>query len=292
MSKKYIKTTLMYIILTLIALFLVGPFLWLLFTSIKTTGNVYKLTSISDIFPTFKDVWPLTNIFENFKTVLKTVPLILPKFKPEFSPGFFLNTIWITFWGISLELLICSLAAYPLARLNFPGKNFFFFLFISTLMLPAQANMIINFVTIRKLGLFDTYTAVILPSIVNIFGIFLMRQAYIVIPQEVEDAARIDGCSELNIWYRIMLPLARPALATLAIFSFLAHWNSFMWPLIILKSETKYPFSVGLSYLSNMFASDFRSVAAGAVLSMIPVIVIFILMQKQFIRGITTGAVK
>lgn len=273
---KTIKLTGLYLSLLTLALFLTGPFLWLLFTSLKTGENVFRLKDFSDILPI-----PAT--LDNFVSVWKSIPLI---------PAFFLNTIWITAWGILLTLLIASLAAYPLARIEFPGRAFIFGLMLSTMMLPAQANMIVNFITIRKLGLFDTYTAIFLPSIVNVFGIFLMRQAYLVIPREIEDAARVDGCGELQIWYRIMLPLTKPSLATLAVFDFVAYWNTFMWPLVILKHEAKYPLSVGLSYLSNMFASDFRLVAAGCVLSIIPVIILFLLAQKQFIRGITAGAVK
>lgn len=265
-----------YAILILLALFMIFPFLWLFLTAIKTSGNMFKIKTITDLMP-----WPVS--FANFVKVLKDVPLI---------PKFLVNTVWITLWGVTGGLLTSALAAYPLARYKFPGQNFIFFMFISTMMLPTQANMIVNFITIRKLGLFDTYMAIILPSLVSVFGIFLMRQAYLTIPKELEDAARLDGCSELNLWWRVMLPLTRPALGALAIFSFVGYWNTFMWPLVIMKTESKYPFAVGLTYLSNMFESDFRSVAAGSVISMIPIIVIFILMQKQFIKGITAGAVK
>ncbi|MBI2265455.1 MAG: carbohydrate ABC transporter permease [Armatimonadetes bacterium] len=270
------------------ALFLTGPFVWLLITSLKTGGNIFQLASFSDFLPSlcmqhFGPVSVPFPCFDNFISTLRDVPLI---------PRFFGNTVWICLWGVLGELLIASLAAYPLARLEFPGKTIIFTALLATMMIPAQANMIVNFVTIRKLGLFDSYAAIVLPSMVTVFGIFLLRQAYLVIPGELEDAARIDGCSELAIWYRIMLPLVRPALATLAIFTFVSYWNTFMWPLVVLKHEAKYPLAVGLSHLANMFSSNFRVVAAGSVLSMIPVIVLFLCMQKQFIKGITAGAVK
>jgi len=257
-------------------LFLTGPFLWLAATAFKTTGDVFTIKGLADLVP-----WPLE--LDNFIQVLRNVPLL---------PRFFLNTILICLLGVVSELFIAALAGYPLARLEFPGKGLVFGLMLSTLMLPAQANMIVNFITIRKLGLFDTYLAVVLPSMVSVFGIFLMRQAYLVIPRELEDAARLDGCGEWNLWTRVILPLARPSLATLAVFSFVSYWNTFMWPLVVLKHESHYPLAVGLTYLSNMFASDFRLVAAGSVLSMVPIIIMFVVMQKQFISGITAGAVK
>lgn len=204
----------------------------------------------------------------------------------------FRNTVLICVFGVTLELLIAALAAYPLARMEFPGKTLVFALMLSTMMLPAQATMIVNFNTIRLLGLFDTYTAVVLPSLVSVFGIFLMRQAFITVPKELDEAARIDGASDLQIWWRILVPLSRPALGTLGIFSFVAYWNSFIWPLVILKHEDRYPLAVGLQFLAEVFDKSFGKVAAGSVLSMLPILIVFLLLQRQFIRGITAGAVK
>jgi len=272
-----------YTILILLALFLTGPFLWLTSTSLKSGQDLFKLNSIKDLIPS-------SPTFENFQRV-RTAFDTPGKHENKFF-NFFKSTIIIVGLGIILEIVIASLAAYPLARMEFPGKNFIFATMLATMMIPMQANMIVNFITIRKLGLFDTYAAVVLPSAVSVFGVFLMRQAYLVIPQEIEDAARIDGCSELQLWYRIMLPLSRPAMATLAIFSFVAFWNSFMWPLVVLKSDRLYPLSVGLAFLADTFDSNFRLVAAASVLSMLPVIAVFAVMQRHFIKGITAGAVK
>lgn len=265
-----------YILMLAIAFFLTGPFLWLASTSFKSGQDVFRLESLKDFFPTNPSL-------ENFRLVLEQMPQL---------PAFFINTVIIVILGIVFNLLLASLAAYPLARLNFPGRDFIFGLLLSTMILPAEANMIVNFITIRKMGLYDTLIAVVLPGMVTAFGIFLMRQAYIVIPVELEDAARIDGCSEFMLWYKIMLPLTRPALATLSIFTFVAFWNSFMWPLVILQNKELYPLAVGLTYLMNTFDTNFRLVAAGSVLSMIPIIIVFLVMQKQFVKGITAGAVK
>jgi putative chitobiose transport system permease protein len=267
---------LLYLLLTLIAFFCLFPFLWLLATALKPAGAVYTLKSFKDLIP-----YPIS--LRNFIDIWKELPLL---------GKFFFNTLWICFWGVIFELSIAALAAYPLAKLEFPGKNFIALLLLSTLMLPAQASMMVNFVTIRNLHLFDTYTAIILPSLVSVFGIFILRQAYIVIPGELEDAARIDGASELKIWWTISLPLSKPALGVLAVFSWMAYWNTFMWPLIILKHEAKYPLAVGLSYIANMFSSDFRLVAAGCIISMLPVIILFLFTQQFFLSGLTKGALK
>jgi len=147
-------------------------------------------------------------------------------------------------------------------------------------------------VTLIRLHLVDTYAAVYLPGVASIFGIFLLRQAYLVIPQDIEDAARIDGADEMRLWAQVMLPLVTPALATLAIVEFTGYWNSFLWPLIVLKSPDRYPLAVGLLYLSGLFAHNTRYIAAGAVLITLPVIAVFILLQRYFLRGIMLGAVK
>lgn len=256
-------------------LFLTGPFLFLLSTSLEG-GDLFRLESPADLLPKEPTLEAYPAVFERLPDL----------------PRFFLNTALICFFGVTLELIFASLAAYPLARMEFRGKNLVFALMLATLMLPAQANMIVNFVTIRFLGLFDTLVAVFLPSAVSVFGVFLMRQAFLVIPRELEDAARIDGCGDFWIFSRIMLPLAKPALGTLGLFAFVAHWNSFMWPLVILKSRELYPLPVGLNYMANAFDSEFRLVAAGSVLAMLPIILLFLALQKQFISGITAGAVK
>lgn len=252
-----------------------GPFLFLLFTSLEG-GDVFALHRLSDVLPNQPSLAAYREVFVKL---------------PEL-PAFFGNTALLCGLGVTLELVLATLAAYPLARMEFRGKTVLMGALLATMMLPAQANIIVNFVTIRQLGLYDTLTAVLLPSAVTVFGVFLMRQAFLVVPRDLEDAARVDGASEWFIFARVMVPLTRPALGTLALFSFVSHWNSFMWPLVILEDKSKYPLSVGLAYMAQAFDSNFRLVAAGSVLSMIPILVMFLLMQKQFIRGITAGAVK
>lgn len=262
-----------YLGLLALALFTTFPLLWLLSTALRTGGRVFG-------FPPQVLPWPAS--LDNFAVVWQTMPL----------PRFFLNTVILAGLAVALNLVLCALAAYPLARMEFPGRRAVFALLLSTLMLPGHVGLIVNFVTLLRLRLIDTYAGVLLPGAVSVFGIFLLRQAFLTVPQELEDAARIDGASEWTIWWRIMLPVIAPALATLALFEFVAVWNSFLWPLIVLKSPEKYPLAVGLLYLSGLFAHNTRAVAAGAVLMTLPVIVVFLFTQRFFMRGLAVGAVR
>jgi len=262
-----------YLGLTALAAVTVFPLLWLLATSLRATGTIFA-------FPPVLIPRPAT--LENFAGVLSTMPFA----------RFFANTVYITGVGIALTLLVSALAGYPLARMRFPGRDAIFYAIVGSLMLPQHMGLILNFVTLMRLHLIDTYAAVYLPSAASIFGIFLLRQAYLVVPQEIEDAARIDGAGELRLWAQVMLPLVTPALATLAIVEFTGYWNAFLWPLIVLKSPDHYPLAVGLLYLSGLFATNTRYIAAGAVLMTVPVIVLFLFLQRYFLRGIMLGAVK
>lgn len=275
MARNPFETALRWVLLVALTLLCLGPFMFLVFTSFEG-GDVFALKTLSDILPS---QWTTQAYFDVFE-------------KMPALPYFFWSTAIICTFGVLMELGFATLAAYPLARMEFRGKGPIMGALLATMMLPAQANIIVNFVTIRQLNLYDTLTAVLLPSAVTVFGVFLMRQAFLVVPRDLEDAARVDGASEWFIFWRVMVPLTRPALGTLALFSFVSHWNSFMWPLVVLQTKTKYPLSVGLSHMAQAFDSNFRLVAAGSVLSMIPILLMFLAMQKQFIRGITAGAVK
>ncbi|HEV2357736.1 MAG TPA: carbohydrate ABC transporter permease [bacterium] len=263
----------MYLLLTALAVVTVFPFLWLLATALGSHGAVFA-------FPPALIPRPAT--LANFAGVWQTMPV----------GRFFLNTAYITGMGIVLTLLVSAAAGYPLARMRFPGRDQIFYAIVASLMLPQHVGLILNFVTMMRLHLVDTYAAVYLPSLASVFGIFLLRQAYLVVPAEIEDAARIDGAGEFRLWAQVMLPLVAPALATLAIIEFSAYWNSFLWPLIVLKSPDRYPLAVGLLYLSGLFAFNTRYIAAGAVLMTVPVIVVFVALQRYFLRGIMLGAVK
>ena len=249
------------------------PFVWLLATSLRSTGTVVS-------FPPVLIPHPPT--LANYAGIWATMPLA----------RFFANTVYITGVGIVLTVVVSALAGYPLARMRFPGRDAIFYAIVGSLMLPQHVGLILNFVTLMRLHMVDTYAAVYLPSAASVFGIFLLRQAYLTIPAEIEDAARIDGAGEFRLWGQIMLPLVAPALATLAIIEFSGYWNSFLWPLIVLKSPEKFPLAVGLLYLSGLFAYNTRYIAAGAVLMTLPTIAVFLALQRYFLRGITIGAVK
>lgn len=256
-----------------LAAFTTFPLLWLVSIALRTSGSVFG-------FPPQLLPWPPS--LANFVTVWETMPL----------PRFFVNTLILCVAAVVLNLVLCSLAAYPLARMEFPGRKLIFALLLSTLMLPGHIGLIVNFITLLRLRLIDTYAGVLLPGAVSVFGIFLLRQAFLTVPTELEDAARIDGASEWTIWWRVMLPVITPALAALALFEFVAVWNSFLWPLIVLKLPDKYPLAVGLLYLSGLFAHNTRAVAAGAVLMTLPIIIVFLFTQRFFMRGLTVGAVR
>jgi putative chitobiose transport system permease protein len=263
----------LYLLLLAIAVFTTFPFLWTLLVSLKTTGPIFSIPP---------DLTLRGLSAANYTGVWETLPL----------PRYIVNSLYISAMGVTLTLVICSLAAYPLARMQFPGKNLVFYAIIATLMLPEHIGLIVNFVTMIKLRLVDTYTSVFLPSLASIFGIFLLRQAYLSVPQELEDAARIDGANDLVIWRHVMLPLITPALATLAIFQFVAFWNSFLWPIIILKTPDKYPLAAGLLYLRGLFAHNTRYIAAGTVIATLPIVIVFLFTQRYFMRGIATGAIR
>lgn len=267
-----VKRVLLYLLMTVIALIMLGPFLWLLSTSLKEASYIYA-------YPPQLIPRPLT--LESYIAVIKQLDFLT----------YFLNSVFITLGGISLNAIFSSMAAYPLARFEFPGKKIIFAAMISTMFLPNSAGLIVNFLTMKRLNLVDRRVAVFLPAAVTVFGIFLLRQTYLKIPGELEDAARIDGASEFGIWWRIMLPLSKPALVTLIIFDFVTHWNSFLWSLIILQDPKKYPLAAALQYLQGVFAYDFKLIAAGTVISVIPIIIVFLVFQKQYMSGMA-GAVK
>jgi len=267
----FIKLIIRYILLIIIAIVLVGPFLWLLSNSFRAGGNIYSLSLI-----------PEKITFHNFIYVWERYSIGRSAF----------NSFYVAGLTIVFNLILCSLAAYPLARMEFPGRNVIFFLILSTLMVPFQLIMFPLFKICVDLHLKDTYMGIILPFSVGAFGIFLIKQFYITIPKELEESARIDGAGDLMIWAKIMFPLTKPALATLAIFTFVGSWSNFLWPLIILQSEEKFTLPLIVSSLMGVFSGDWHYLAAASVISIIPVIIFFLLLQRYFIEGMIVGAIK
>ncbi len=274
---KKLSTHLFLIILSIIS---VGPFLWLLSTALKSENE--------NIFSYPPSFIPEHITFANFIGVWNSVPFA----------AYIINSTIVCVFTILLNLILSALAGYPLARMEFKGKNLVFFAILATIMVPFQVIMIPVYLMVLRLNMVDSISAfsgfsgLILPFAVNAFGIFLMRQAFMSIPKELEEAAVIDGCNAFQIWRKIMLPLVKPALATLAIFTFVGAWSEFLWPSIVLTKQQMYTLPVGLTHLQGVFSSNWRYIAAGAVISIIPILVVFLALQKFFIEGSTQGAVK
>ncbi|MBQ9246572.1 carbohydrate ABC transporter permease [bacterium] len=265
------------ILMSVLSLF---PFIWLISTALKGIDeNIFQYP------PVFI---PKNITFENFVGVWKKIPFLL----------YFLNSFIVAAFTVILNLLFSSLAAYPLARMEFKGKGLIFGSILATIMIPFQAIMLPVYLIVLKLHLVDSYgitmgyLGLILPFAVNAFGIFLMRQAFLAIPKEMEEAAFIDGCSIFNIWRKILIPMTTPTLAVLAIFTFIGSWGEFLWPSIVLTNKALYTLPVGVNDLQGMFSANWRYIAAGSIISIIPIIIFFVTMQKYFVSGQNEGAVK
>ena len=264
----------MYGILGAIAIAMLFPLLWLVSTALKSPSE--------NIFQSPPQLLPSQPTLLNFATVWQSNP---------FGQYLFNSTV-VAVLTVGLNLLFCSLAAYPLARLDFRGKDVIFAVVVSTIMIPFQIVMIPLYILTVQLGLRNTYLGIILPAIASAFGIFLLRQAFQGVPKELEEAARMDGCSELGLWWHIMLPAIRPALVTLAIFVFIGSWSDFLWPLIVTDRPEYYTLPLGVATLASTFSLDWRLIAAGSVISIAPVLLFFLLMQRYIVPTDTGSGVK
>jgi putative chitobiose transport system permease protein len=263
-----------YLVLGAIALVMLLPLLWLVSTAFKSpTENIFQ-------FP--PQLIPAQPTIQNFVQVWQSNPF----------GQYLFNSILVAVLTVSLNLLFCSLAAYPLARLNFRGREAIFMLVVSTILIPFQIVMIPLYILTVQLGLRNTYLGLIFPAIASAFGIFLLRQAFQGVPKELEEAARMDGCSELGIWWFVMLPAIRPALVTLAIFVFIGAWSDFLWPLIILDRPEYYTLPLGVAKLAGAFSLDWRLIAAGSVISVAPILLFFVVMQRYIVPSEAASGVK
>jgi putative chitobiose transport system permease protein len=251
----------------------VFPFLWLLSTSLKGSEEIFAFP------PSFI---PETFVWENYAGVWNAIPFALYLF----------NSIVVAALSVGLNVFLASLAGFSLARFSFKYKNLVFFTVLASMMVPKEVIIIPLFTTILEMQLSDSLIGVVLPFAVEGMGIFLMRQAFLSIPKEIEEAGIMDGASPIRLWWNVMLPMTKPALATLAIFTFIGSWGDFLWPLIVLKSPEHFTLQVGLSYMLGTFVDNYRYVAAGSVLAVIPVVIVFIFMQRHFERGIFAGSEK
>ncbi|WP_414548731.1 carbohydrate ABC transporter permease [Anabaena sp. CCY 0017] len=273
-SNSRLKTILIYGLLGVIALVTLFPLLWLISTALKSpTENI--LQSPPQLLPS----QPTLN---NFVSVWRSLPFT----------QYLYNSTLVAVLTVGLNLLFCSLAAYPLARLSFVGRNSIFIAIVSTIMIPFQIVMIPLYILTVQLGLRNTYLGIIFPSLASAFGIFLLRQAFMGVPKELEEAARMDGSSELGLWWHIMLPAIRPALVTLSIFVFIGAWSDFLWPLIVIQDESLYTLPLGVAKLAGTFSLDWRLVAAGSIISIAPVLLLFLFLQRYIVPTETGSGVK
>ena len=263
-----------YIILTSVAIVTVFPFLWVFFTSFKgPTDAIYSVPP---------QLIPRDPTFENYIRVWNFLPVA----------RFFVNSITVTLSVVVFNTLFTSLAAYPLAKMKFKGRNTIFYLLLVTYIIPSALTAIPSYIlAVRVFRYYDHISAAILPYLATVFNIFLLRQAYKGVPDDLIDAGKVDGASELRIWWSIVVPIIRPSLATVAIITFVEQWNNFFWPSLVLPTMTNKTLQVGLVALQGAFVSDTRGTAAGVVMTVVPMIIFFLLLQKQFIHGLT-GAVK
>jgi putative chitobiose transport system permease protein len=272
--QKALENTFWYFLLLLMSVVTVTPFLWIFVTSIK--GPQDQVVSIPPQFI------PHDPTIDNFIRVWNQLPV----------GRFFLNSITVATVTTGLNVLITALAAYPLAKMKFRGRDAIFYLLLATIIIPVQLTYIPGFIlAVNVFHYYNSLRALILPNLSSAFNIFLLRQAFKSVPNDLIDAAKIDGASELRIWWGIVMPVIRPSLATAAIFTFVNMWNDFLWPSLMLHTRERMTLPVGLMALQGMFTSDFRGMAAGVVMTVIPILIFFMALQRQFIRGLT-GAVK
>lgn len=225
-------------------------------------------------------VWD--KLTSNYRNLWKTVPY----------NRYFINSVFIATASTLLTLFFCSLGGYAFAKYQFRGQKILFGILLASMMVPFQVLLVPLFGLMYDMGWLNSYKAIIIPFSVGAFGVFLMRQFIVTIPSELIDAARIDGCSEFGIYYRIVLPIIKPALGALTIYSFLGSWNGYLWPLIILRDEAKYTLPIGLANLVGIYRQDYGMLMAGTLLSLMPIVILFLAMQREFVQGITLGGVK
>lgn len=268
-----LKPLIMHIILIIGALIMIVPFVWMLSTSLKQPGTEF-------VFP---PKWiPDTFDFANYPNALELVPLFQQM----------INSIKVAGLITIGQVITSATAAYAFARLQFPGRDLLFMIYLATMMVPEHVTLIPQFVIVNYLDWLDTHKALIIPKLVEAFGVFLLRQFFMTIPRELEEAAIIDGCSPIRVFWNIMLPLSKPALSALAIFVFMGSWNNLLHPLIFLSSPEMRTLPVGLAFFSDFYQVEYTLLMAAATMALGPVILVYLFAQKYFIEGIALSGIK
>ncbi|MEY2748302.1 MAG: hypothetical protein RLZZ168_318 [Cyanobacteriota bacterium] len=273
-SRSLAASALQLAVLLLLALAVLVPLFWLVSTSLKGPAE--------DIFTMPPALLPSQPSLDAYRRLFNDNPML----------GYLLNSTVVSALAVFANLLFCSLAAYPLARMRFAGRGLVLALVVATILIPFQVVMIPLYLLMVQLGLRNTLWALIIPQAATAFGIYLLRQSFAGVPVELEEAARIDGCSPVGEWWNVMLPAARADLITLAMFVFIGTWSDFLWPLVILDDPKLFTLPLGLQQLASSFSLDWRLVAAGAVVSILPVLLLFIGLQRYILPSASGDAVK
>jgi multiple sugar transport system permease protein len=269
-----VVSVLLYVAVSIGAVVMIMPFAWMLLASVKDLGQIYQVPPnwIPDPF-----------VFQNYVNAWTAVP---------FDTGY-INSAIVTVTVVLANLLTCSMAAYAFARIEFPFRHVLFILFLATLMVPEQVTIIPLYIIIESLGLADTLLSLIIPyALFNAFGVFLLRQFIKSLPVDLEEAAIVDGANRWTIYWRIIVPLIRPALAAFGIFTFLFQWNNFFRPLIFLNSIDNYTVPLAINFFRGQYATDFALLMAGSAISIVPVLIVYVIGQRQIIEGIATTGLK
>jgi multiple sugar transport system permease protein len=268
-----LSSVLLYAVLVIFALFFLLPLVWMFVTAIKPFEEWVQPNWV-----------PSNPTFDNFRSIFAdpTLP----------APRWFLNSLGIASVFTTLVLIIDSLAGYAYARMEFPGRNLLFGLLLATLVMPGLMFLIPNYLTINRIGWLNTYQGVMAPGLAGVFGVFFMRQFFQGIPKELEEASRIDGAGTWTTFYRVVLPLAKGALATLAVITFMASWNDFLWPLLVLNDRTMQTLPVGLATIQGQYTFDYGKLMAGAAVTALPVLILYMFLQRYIVQSVAMTGLK
>ena len=272
-GKAKLNHLIVHLILLAGTIIVVFPFLWMILTSFKTNGEAMQIPPT--IIPT---AW----VTDAYSEIVTAIPFATV----------YMNTIISAVVTTAVQVAFCAMAAYAFARIEFPFKNIIFLIILSVLMVPGQIFLIPQYLIVQKLGLLDTLPALMLPNLCSAFGTFLLRQFFMSLPKELEEAAVLDGCSRFQIFGKIMLPLVKPGIVALVIFTARFAWNDFMWPLIVNTDSQKMTLAPALSLLKGQYLTNYPVQMAGAVMAVLPLVIVFIIFQRQFIEGVAQSGIK
>jgi multiple sugar transport system permease protein len=272
-TKKIFGSVLLHVVMYGLGLITVSPFLWMVLTSFKDLPEILTYPPVW---------WPKNFIIDNYINAFSSAPF----------GRYYFNSVFVAVAVTIGQIITCSMAAFAFARLEFRGRDVLFYIFLGTMMIPGQVTMIPSFMMLYWLGWIDSYAALIVPGLASAFGTFLLRQFFMGIPRDLEDAASIDGCGRLGLLWRIILPLSKPALATLAVFTFMGVFNDFLWALVVVNSEEMRTVQLGLAIFRDRYQTDWGQLMAASVVATLPILILFFVAQKYFIQGITLSGLK